>query len=182
LCDSLLEINPDSSDRRLGTLTPLASVFMAREDGGGSLRHSARATRDLEKLSASERREVEEHLAKLKSSLCCSQHTDIKPHTELGLYPRGHNPWHLSGFTDAEHVHLCWLAEHAPYLRLIGQKARQRRDYPIEEFSDYSPPSEAVSPPELDKPYRQYTCLDLSAEFEKLKAKNQLLQTNEAVA
>jgi hypothetical protein len=69
LFDSFLEITPDSGDRRLRTLSPLASVFIERETGGGSLRMSTPAQRDLESLSATDRRELEYHLAKVKSPL-----------------------------------------------------------------------------------------------------------------
>jgi putative CRISPR-associated protein (TIGR02619 family) len=182
LFDSFLEITPDSGDGRLGSLSPLASVFIEREAGGGSLRLSTRATRDLEKLSASERREVEHHLTKLRSSFWRSQHRDTKPNSDLEFYPRGHNPWRFAGFTDAGLFHVCWFAEHAPYVRLIGQNDRQRRAFPVEEFSDYSPPITSDAAPEPNDPYQQHTWFDLRAEIEKLRAENLHLASQERVA
>lgn len=179
LFDSFLEITPDSGDGRLGSLSPLASVFIEREAEGGSLRVSTRAQRDLERLSASERQEVEHHLAKLRSTFWRSQHRDTKPNSDLEFYPRGHNPWRFAGFTEAGLFHLCWFAEHDPYVRLIGQNDRQRMAFPAEEFSDYSLQLEPDSPPEPADPYRQKTWFDLRAEIDTLKAENQQLKNRE---
>lgn len=144
--DSFLELTPATADGRLGALSPLVTVLTERELSGAGLRLSERANRDLLNLSASERREVEHHLCKLKSSLWRSQHRDIKPNSDLEFYPRGHNPWRFAGFTTPEAFHLCWFAQHDSYERLIRQSDRQRRAFTIEEFTDYivPPPAEAA--------------------------------------
>jgi hypothetical protein len=77
---------------------------------------------------------------------------------------------------------LCWFARHNDYIMLMGRNDRQRRAFPAEEFSDYSPHLEPDSPAEQADPYEQLTWFDLRAEIKKLKAENQFLLARETVA
>lgn len=138
--DSFLEITSDAADGRLASLSPLTSVLAERELSAAGLRLSARAARDLDNLSQSDRSEVEHHLSKLISALWRSQHKDTKPNSDLEFYPRGHNPWRFAGFSSDSTFHLCWFDRHDTYLRLIRQADRQRSAYPIDSFSDYIAP------------------------------------------
>lgn len=175
LFDSFLEITPDTGDGRLATLSPLASVFIEREAGGGSLRVSARAQRDLEKLSATDRREVEHLLAKLRSPLWRSQTIDTKRESDLEFYFHRHTPWRVAGFTHAGSFHLCWFAQHDAYLRQIKEKHFQRRAFPVDDFRDFIPTDPSDPLLETSDRYEQFTWLDLRAEVEKLQTENQEL-------
>lgn len=182
LFDSFLEITPDSGDGRLGSLSPLASVFIEREAGESPLRISTRARRDLEKLSARDRRDVESYIAKVQSPLWRSLNIETKQESDLEFYLRGQTPWRIAGFSQAGSFHLCWFAQHNDYIRLMGRKDRQRCAFPTEEFSDYSLQLEPDSPQEPSDPYRQKTWFDLRTEIDTLKAENQQLASRVRVA
>ncbi len=175
LFDSFLEITLDTGDGRLATLSPLASVFIEREAEGGSVRVSTRAQRDLEKLSATDRREVEHLLAKLRSPLWRSQTIDTKRESDLEFYFHRKTPWRVAGFTHAGSFHLCWFAQHDAYMRQIQQRDYQRRAFPLEDFGDFIPADPSDSPRETNDRYEQLTWLDLRAEVEKLRTENQEL-------
>jgi putative CRISPR-associated protein (TIGR02619 family) len=178
LFESFLEIVPDATDGRLGSLSPLISALSRRGPGGETLRISERAQRELAGLDATLRSEVEHHLQKLTSPIWRSQHRDSKFNSNLEYYPRGHNPWRFAGYTEDGQFHLCWFAQHDAYDRLIphlGQRVR----FSDEPFSDYTPQSPADSPPAADDPYRQHTWSDLRSVVAKLETENQKLASRE---
>jgi putative CRISPR-associated protein (TIGR02619 family) len=185
LMNSFLEITADGDGGRLGSLSPLIAALTRQEAAGTSLRISEFARRDLEGLDANERREVEHHLAKLKSALWRSQHGSLKSNNamvDLEYYPRGHNPWRFAGYTEAGIFHLCWFAQHDSYKRLMAQPARQRHAFPPDQFTDYVP--QAGSSPEADRadPYTSRTWYDLRQEIEDLKEQHAALASKESVA
>jgi len=180
--DSFLEITPDDTVGRLGSLSPLATVLAERELRSGALRISKLAAEDLERLGPSDRIEVEHHLSKLISPLWRSQHRDNKFNNDLEFYPRGHNPWRFAGFTNQSGFHLCWFASHSPYERLIPQRNRQRAAFPIDSFTDYVIPADSESPVNNYTDFSNYNWFQLVELLRDLTEVNKRVTANERAA